>query len=207
VHTAETAAVDTAGITMALAVNRADPEVYQQGLTALDLYGVVDTVLGREVDPQLSVGALFDVVDRAVTDSARAASATGGGSFPDSWPAGKGGTTWTIPASAARTRTGCGSVLGTRATGERGWPAAGGQGGRDSAGRSGAVRAGNRRAGEGVTIASIAQDLAGQFRFLINSRSGREVWRASGTGAGEVAFPPGTRFKVVFREAQTRSTC
>jgi hypothetical protein len=88
---ADSAAVDTAGIaealaghrtrpdavealigeiTKALAVNRANPEVYQQALTALDLYGVVDTLLGRDVDPRLSAGALFDVVDRAVTDSA-----------------------------------------------------------------------------------------------------------------------------------------
>jgi hypothetical protein len=54
----------------------------------------------------------------------------------------------------------------------------------------------------GFTSASLAQDLPGQIRFLINSRSGREVWRVSGTGEGEVAFPPGTRFKVVFRDAQ-----
>jgi hypothetical protein len=324
VHSAETAAVDTAGlaealaghrtrpkavevligeITKALAVNRADPEAYQQALTALDLHGVVDAFLAKDVDPRLSAGVLFDVVDRGVTNSAdpieyaakiadkmdvlegqglidgilrgpgdlgdrrrvlsgrlagregqdyldnrrfRSTDAdrelfragySGYGRSADLMrraveegvirrPAGAEEDLVSVAALAnpeffepldAALRSGDQAVLRRYesqirviTSGMNRLPTY--QGGvtriiglpNAAAAQAAAARyePGTVVRENGFTIASIAQDLPGQIRFLINSRSGREVWRVSGTGEGEVVFPPGTRFKVVFRDAR-----
>lgn len=293
----------TSEITRALATNGASLDGYRQALTALDLYGVVGTFLSKDVDPRLSAGALFDVLDRAATDTANSIEYAGKiadkmdeleaqglidtifhgpGEFADRRRVLSGhldGRQRQDTVDSPRLRSseadraqfrsgysdyGRGADLVRRAVEEdliqgpvsaeedlvsvaasarpeflgpinaalrSGDEAAVGQyeplirlitsgmnrlpvyqGGitrtidlPDTAAAQ--VAAARYEPGTVVqeqefTSASIAHNQPGQIRFLINSGSGREVWRVSGTGAGEVAFPPGTRFKVVFREAQ-----
>jgi hypothetical protein len=57
-------------IATAVAVDPASSATFGNALTALDMYGVVDTYLGKQADPALVGGALFDVLEHTATDPA-----------------------------------------------------------------------------------------------------------------------------------------